>query len=99
MTVYVDELRRYPRGPRCFRDGACHMMADTLEELHAMAARIGLRRAWFQPRSSPHYDLTPAKREAALAAGAVFKPAREQVIERIAKRLAKRSSSAPEGAA
>jgi hypothetical protein len=34
----------------------------------------------------PHYDLTPGKREAAIRAGAVFVPAREQARRRIAAR-------------
>lgn len=50
MTVYVDDLARYPTKIPCFRLGSCHMMADTLDELHAMAVKIGLKRAWFQAR-------------------------------------------------
>lgn len=89
--VYVDEVRKYGYGPRCFRNGACHMTADTLEELHAMADKIGLRRAWFQDKSSvPHYDLTESKRVLALRYGAVFKAGKEQARERIAKRRAKK---------
>jgi hypothetical protein len=52
----------------------CHMWADDLEELHALASRIGMRRQWFQDKGSgslPHYDLTPPKRLAALVAGAI----------------------------
>lgn len=85
MTVYVDELRRYPWGPACLRAGACHLAADTEEELHAFAARIGMRRAWFQPRSSPHYDLTGSRRAAALEAGAMFVPAKRQARYRLAR--------------
>lgn len=60
------------------------MLADTLEELHAMAEEIGLKRAWFQAHPlHPHYDLTEAKRTAALAAGAVFVPAKEQAARRL----------------
>jgi hypothetical protein len=39
-----------------------------------MAARIGMQREWFQAplkSSKPHYDLTPPRRAAAVAAGAV----------------------------
>lgn len=37
-----------------------------------LAARIGLRRAWFQDESTfAHYDLTATKRALAVAAGAV----------------------------
>ncbi len=86
MTVYVDEVRRWPTRIRCFAQGSAHLTADTLGELHALAARIGLRRAWFQGGRIPHYDLTPAKREAAIAAGAVFVPAKEQARRRIEAR-------------
>lgn len=72
MSVYVDEIRCYGlAGPRCFREGSCHMWADTLEELHALARKIGLRRGWFQTHHRlPHYDLTPRRRVLALKAGA-----------------------------
>jgi hypothetical protein len=44
------------------------MMADTLDELHALAEAIGLRREWFQ---GDHYDLIPFRRARALALGAI----------------------------
>jgi hypothetical protein len=62
------------------------MMADTEEELHEMAARLGLKRAWFQepPKASvPHYDLTPSRRALAIRYGAVFKSAKDQARERL----------------
>lgn len=67
MTVYVDEL---PDGWGKWSGGG-HMLASDIDELHALAERIGLRRAWFQDRTFAHYDLTRSKRVAALAAGAV----------------------------
>lgn len=71
MTVYVDPLFRWPNAPAPFRQGSCHMWADTEEELHELARRIGMRRAWFQEHPLvPHYDLTPARRELALQLGA-----------------------------
>ena len=51
----------------------CHMTADTLDELHDMADRIGMERRWFQvpPKAShPHYDIPESKRAKALALGA-----------------------------
>jgi hypothetical protein len=67
MAVYVDDLFEYPGKGRW-----CHMVSTDLEELHAMAARIGLRREWFQnhPRH-PHYDLRPFSRSLAVMHGAV----------------------------
>lgn len=47
------------------------MIADTNEELHAFAARIGLKREWFQTDLEPHYDLTASKRKLAVQRGAV----------------------------
>jgi len=82
MSVYVDKLTRYPipkeaQAARVAKrnDGQwCHMWADTLDELHVMAAKLGLKQTWFQNHSKlPHYDLTPGKRYIALAAGAIEK--------------------------
>ena len=87
MTVRVDELKVWPHARHaCFKRGSAHLTADTLEELHAFAARLGLRRAWFQPRSWPHYDLSPAKHVQALALGAVLVPARVQAEARMRAR-------------
>lgn len=48
------------------------MVADTLEELHDFAARLGLQRHWFQDRGRyPHYDVTSAARLRALRMGAI----------------------------
>ena len=66
MAVYVDKGRYV-----YWRMKMCHMLADTLEELHAMADRLGLKREWFQPESTPHYDICQSKRRLALKFGAV----------------------------
>lgn len=86
--IMVDELHFWPGPkPRCFRAGSCHLTTEgDLEALHAFAARLGLKRVWFQPKSTPHYDLTPGKRELALEIGAVFVPGKEQARRRIAAR-------------
>ena len=57
------------------------MYADTLEELHAMAERIGMKKEWFQnkPRLL-HYDLTPRRRVVAVRLGAIEQTAREMVV-------------------
>ena len=89
MSVYVDDLAKWPTKIACFKGGSCHMTADSLDELHALAERIGMRREWFQDHPlAPHYDLTPARRSAALLAGALYKSAKDQARERIAKRRA-----------
>lgn len=81
--VYVDDLKpQLPRTRQARRYGTlwCHMVADTLEELHDLAKKIGLKRAYFQGHGRfPHYDLTPNKREQALKAGAGYMSARDWV--------------------
>jgi hypothetical protein len=74
VTVYVDDLVHWGWRLRGHEVASCHMFCDAvdLEELHAFAERIGLKRAWFQPhRLAPHYDLTPSRRADAIAHGAV----------------------------
>ena len=68
MTVYVDDMRA-PYG----RLVMCHMLADTTEELHAMADRIGVARKWVQREGTrmEHYDIALSKRALAVSAGAV----------------------------
>jgi hypothetical protein len=82
--VMVDELKVWPHARhRCFLGGSAHLTADTLDELHAFAASIGLKRSWFQDHAlCPHYDLSPRRHAAALAAGALFVSAREQALRR-----------------
>jgi len=52
----------------------CHMTADTIEELHEFAHKIGLKVEWFQEKgkhcSHNHYDLTSGKRKMAVRYGA-----------------------------
>lgn len=66
MPVYVDQARNPFRGMLM-----CHMVADTMDELHAMAAAIGMPRRAYQPRSFPHYDVPLDRRAYAVALGAV----------------------------
>ena len=96
MTVMVDELQKWPTRIRCFKAGSCHLTVDgPIEELHTFALRLGLRLQWFQNHPlAPHYDLTIGRREAALALGAVFVPAREQARKRMAARATARTTEA-----
>ena len=67
MPVYVDSyFAAYGRM------SMSHMIADTLNELHAMADKIGVARRWFQNKSScPHYDVCKSKRELAIKLWAI----------------------------
>jgi hypothetical protein len=69
VSVYVDRVEL-----GFGRMVMCHMIADTPDELHAMADRIGVARRWFQapPKASFwHYDIAKSKRALAIAAGAI----------------------------
>ena len=71
MAVYVDQPMASLMGPNWRWPMACHLFADSVEELHAFAQGIGMKRSWFQnnPRL-PHYDLNENRRRVALEAGA-----------------------------
>jgi hypothetical protein len=78
VTVYVDDQRA-----RYGRMIMCHMVADSLVELHAMADALGLARRWFQcpPRVRlPHYDVSLAFRARAVSLGAVEISRRDAVV-------------------
>ena len=68
MAVYVDDLFPVMRGQMKKYGHSCHLLADSDEELEQFARRIKLRRGW---KHGDHYDLTPARRVRAVAAGAV----------------------------
>lgn len=70
MTVYVDDVR-HAYG----RMVMCHMWADTLEELRAMADAIGVARRWLQgpPKASwVHYEVSLGAKAKAIKLGAVL---------------------------
>ncbi len=66
MAIYVDEAVIPWRGQKW-----AHLMCSDIEELHAFAAKIGLKRSWFQDKRIPHYDVNTNKRRQAIAAGAI----------------------------
>jgi hypothetical protein len=72
MSVYVDNATHgYGRMIMC------HMFSPNLDELHAMADRIGVARKWFQNPATmrkvswPHYDIAKSRRALAVSFGAV----------------------------
>ena len=82
MTVYVDNFRA-PATVGHLRARWSHLTADTPDELHQFAARLGYRREWFQGRCKHaacptvdgvcvhfHYDVVDRKRTEAIALGA-----------------------------
>lgn len=95
MAVYVDDAfikANVKNGSRTVSARWCHMMADSRQELDAMADVIGLRRDWIQYPGTwkEHYDVTELRRAAAVANGAIETSARELVLMRAERHLASR---------
>lgn len=103
MSCYVDPVFQWcceaTKEGQARRVGArngnrwSHMTADTEAELHELADRLGLRRAWSQ---GDHYDLTPGKRAQAVRLGAVEVDARELCHRARILRLTKGAGAPPE---
>lgn len=69
MAVYVDDTEA-----KYGRMIMCHMIADSDEELHEMAEKIGIARKWHQapPKvSNSHYDIAKSKKALAVSFGAI----------------------------
>lgn len=73
MAVYVDQLQEW--GWRMYGRtvASCHMVADSLAELHSAASKIGLLPHHIQTSAlgNVHFDLTPTRRAKAVKLGAV----------------------------
>jgi hypothetical protein len=67
MSVYVDDMRA-PLGQMLM----CHMIADSHQELMAMAHRVGLKEKYLQLPNTykEHFDLCQSKRAKAVLYGA-----------------------------
>lgn len=75
MAVYVDNVKI-----KWAHTEWCHLVADTLGELHDFAHLLGLKRKWFQGNASyPHYDITVVCRMKAISLGALA-GSRKQII-------------------
>jgi hypothetical protein len=86
MSVYVDPIMPWPEGPKWPWGEVSHLFADSEPELHAFAARLSLKRSWFQHSAGgpnhtglPHYDLTRAKHYQAIRAGAIVLDRRQAI--------------------
>lgn len=89
MAAYVDSMAIKWRG-----NTWCHLVADSLKELHETARQLGLRREWFQAAASyPHYDLTTQTRARAIMLGVLIGD-RRQII-RCARALKSELASVP----
>lgn len=83
MAVYVDSLMSHGWRLRGKPTDNAHLFADSVEELHAFAEALGLRRRWFQykPGKLPHYDVTPGFYWQAIRRGAVHLERAEAVAK------------------
>ena len=88
MTILVDRAIWRWRGRRW-----AHLVSDaSYDELHAFAARLGLRREWFQ---GDHYDIPAAVRDDAVALGAEAVGSAELVRRLRAAGLRRRAVTRP----
>lgn len=72
-AVYVDALEIRVKTPGWRFGSSCHLfcLPGYEDDLHAFAARLDLKRHWFQEAATlPHYDLSAYRHELALLAGA-----------------------------
>ena len=70
MSCYVDTVRSYPGTGLRFTE-FCHLLADTPDELHAMADALGIPRRFYQEHPWRwHHDLPSHLRPSAVALGA-----------------------------
>ncbi len=68
MAVYVDDMNA-----KFGRMIMCHMIADTKDELLAMADTIGVQRKWIQKEGTchEHFDISLGSKKKAVEAGAI----------------------------
>ena len=93
MPVYVDNAVTLWRGRRW-----AHLMADTLDELHVMAAALGMPRRAFQDKTSgAHYDVDADLRARAIALGAI--PISRHVDRALVRRVIARAKAQGRGEA
>lgn len=74
--IYIDSAtwKKSPNGRKSY----AHMVADSLEELHAFAINIGIKPHFYhRSKTAPHYDITSEQHAVALTNGAVLVDSRE----------------------
>lgn len=82
MKVYVDPLLPVHSSANWRWDKSCHLIAETVTELHAFAASLGIEQRRFHRRAGfPHYDLPPELRLRAVELGAIELSRREFVYK------------------
>ena len=84
MSVYVDTMKA-----AYGRMTMCHMIADSTDELLAMADAIGVARKWIQDAGShrEHFDIALSKKKIAIQRGATEITWRELALKVRDRRL------------
>ena len=78
VPVYVDDAQINWRGRRW-----SHLVADRADELHRVAAQLGLRREWAQERGRTlHYDLPDELRRRAIDLGLATPISWRELVQR-----------------
>lgn len=85
MPVYVDDMKANFKGYVM-----CHMLADTTEELLAMADKLGAAHKYIQNPGTPkeHFDIPLERRALAVKYGAV-EISRRQAVEIVRSKRAR----------
>lgn len=74
--VYVDDAFVENRGRQW-----CHLLADSVDELHAFAAEMGLsKHAFHRAARIPHYDITVLQRQRVLERGVMPVTVRQAIL-------------------
>jgi len=96
MPVYVDGMKA--KSPslkgRQGRYVFSHLVADTLDELHEMATKLGVRKYFQEHASFPHYDITQSKKAQAIRLGAI-EIDRNQLVRFMREYRAKENEAEP----
>jgi hypothetical protein len=78
MGVYVDGAT-WKKGSKG-RKSYAHLVADTYEEMHEFAEKVGIKPHFFHKNTKyPHYDISGEQRDLALQLGASSITSRELV--------------------
>lgn len=76
VLVYVDNAFVEHRGRQW-----CHLLADSIDELHEFAASVGLsKHAFHRAARIPHYDISTRQRFLVLAKGAQSVTVRQGIL-------------------
>jgi hypothetical protein len=77
VPVFVDALRFTRARSKNPKTVYCHLISTDLTALHALAEQLGISRAQYDGKITPHYALSAVQRTKAVAAGAVEASRRE----------------------